>query len=137
MKKQTQVSGRHRQYNFLSCYSSMQNITDPSATNTNFYLLFFVYEYSTSWDYYCVLTLPCSDRSASLSDNMDQHIRLKKNYFHFFSPEYGTNPKHKDNQKTFRISYKSFGRTVTSRSCEHEDGKIVLYYENVHYLPEI
>jgi hypothetical protein len=37
-------------------------------------------------------------------------------------------------QKIFRISYKSFGRTVTSGNCEHEDCKIVLNYEKVHYL---
>ena len=137
MKKQTQVSVHHRQYHFLSSYSRMQNITVPSATETNYYLLLLVYECSTSWDYSCVLMLPYSVSSASLSDIMDQHFRLKFNYFHLLSPKYGRYPKHKDNQKIFRISYKSFGRTVTSRNCDHEDGKIVLNYENVHYLPQI
>jgi len=113
----------------------MQNITVPSATETNYYLLRLVYEYSTSWDYYCVLTLPYSVGSASLSDIMDQHFRLKFNYVHFLSPEYGRNPKHRDSKKIFRISYKSFGRRVTRGNCDHEDGKIVLNYENVHYLP--
>jgi hypothetical protein len=136
VKKQTQISGRHRQCNFLSCYSRMQNIAVPSATKTNYYLLLFVYEYNTSWDYSCLLTLPYSVSSASLLGNMDQHIRLKFNYFHFLSPAYGKIPKHKDSQKIFRINYKSFGGTVTSRNCDHEDGKIVLNYENVHYLPE-
>ena len=101
-QKQTHVSGRHRQYNFLSCYSRMQNITVPSATKTNYYyLLLFLYVYNILLDYSCVLTLPYSVSCASLSDIMN--IRFKFNYFHFLSPEYGRNPKHKDSQKIFRM----------------------------------
>jgi len=37
-------------------------------------------------------------------------------------------------KKSFEC-YKSFGRTVTSRNSDHEDGKIVLKYDNLHYLP--